>query len=87
MPHQPWDGHERRQESRDHDTLIAIVQILNNHVANFEKHIVSDLQCFKELRDTVHKLERCMWIATGVVAVFHVLPGILLLIRTVKGVL
>lgn len=37
-----WNGIERRKPSTDHDTLICLVQILDNHVLNFEKHVEDD---------------------------------------------
>lgn len=70
MPNQPWDGiTERRHKATDHDTLIGLVQILNNHVENFnklhkkfEEHILEDARRFDAINRTV-------WTATGAVGV------------------
>lgn len=45
-----WNGKERRKPSTDHDTLIALVQILDNHVENFNKHVDDDKILAKDVR-------------------------------------
>lgn len=77
MPLQPWDGTtERRQKAQDHDTLIELVTILSNHVVNFNAHVESDTSNFKELKTTVLNIERCVWVATGVIITVHVFPQV-----------
>lgn len=71
-----WEGADRRKHADDHDTLISLVQILNSHVTNFNDHILSDKKSFDKLENTVLKIERCIWIATGVIVAIHGLPSI-----------
>ncbi len=80
MPNQ-WNGPERRKDDRDHDTLITIVQILDNHVKNstaheaaFRAHEIQDQTNFEKLKISVQKIERIIWIATGIILAVQALP-------------
>lgn len=62
-----WDGIERRDKAQDHDTLIQVVEILQIHVKNFDKHINQDEENFKALN-------RTMYIGIGLVMAIQGLP-------------
>ncbi len=87
MP-QPWNGSERRKENTDHDTLIQIVQIMDNHVKNFQTHAeafraheVQDQTNFDKLRTQIAKIERIIYIATGVLLAVQALPTVFKIIH------
>ncbi len=71
-----WDGSERRDKAQDHDTLIALVEILTSHVKNFDTHVKEDGENFRSLKNTVLNIERCVWVATGVIISVHVFPKV-----------
>jgi hypothetical protein len=79
-----YTGRERRQPSKDHDTLIEMVQILKNHVANFDSlnasfknHEIRDENNFDSLRKDNFKIQRVIWLASGAVMAVEALPQIL----------
>lgn len=56
-----WDGQERRKNLSDHDTMIELVQIMKNHIDNFnehrkdfDEHKIEDNKSFKFLNRTVY---------------------------------
>lgn len=61
-----WDGIKRRKDDHgvnDHDTLIELVQILTNHVNNFNElsnvfkdHVKEDKENFKILNESRWKV-------------------------------
>lgn len=83
----PWDGRDRRKVT-DHDTIIELVQIIKNHVENFESHresykdhIKDDSSKFEELRIALEGIKRVIWIGLGV---FMTLQGIPKIIDTIQ---
>lgn len=84
MPDKPWDNQERRVETKDHDTLIQMVQILQNHVDNFKNHVSvfdvhvdKDEKSFDNLRKDNQITQRMVWMAAGAVMAVQALPVIL----------
>lgn len=65
----PWDGRERRKGSRDHDSLIEVIQILRLHVDNFEKHIEKDERQFQFLN-------RICFIGMGGLGMLQIIIGV-----------
>ena len=83
-----WNGQERRGESKDHDTLIEVVQILKNHVSNFDNlsdnfkaHEQRDEHNFSALRKDNLNLQRGFWMAAGVLMALEALPIVLKLMH------
>lgn len=81
MPNQP---------GRDHDTLIELVQIIANHVKNFEvhsnaftKHEIRDQANFDELRRDILSLKKGLYIGTGMILAVEALPKLIELIHVV----
>lgn len=75
-----WDGIERRKKAQDHDTLIQVVQILKNHVENFDKHaaqfeqhVKDDNESFQLLMRKVDLVFRYVYMGLGGVTLFTVL--------------
>lgn len=71
-----WDGVNRRvseNKSQDHDTLIEMVQILRNHVDNFDKHVEDDKTSFRVIRDQVGKHAVYIYIGLGVIGTLQFL--------------
>jgi hypothetical protein len=83
-----WNGNERRQPTKDHDTLIQVVTILDNHVKNFNMHTdafkaheIRDQANFDSLRKDVLGIQRVIWIATGIILAVQFLPTALKLMH------
>lgn len=79
-----YTGEERRRSTKDHDTLIQLVQILTNHVDNFNTHSnafraheMQDQANFDKLRTSITKIERIIWVATGIIIALDALPKII----------
>ena len=70
-----WDGIERRNKATDHDTLIQVVQILTNHVENFNQHVTDDKAAFDEIGKRLWNHAKFIYIGIGIVAVLEVLGG------------
>lgn len=60
-----WDGSERRESTKDHDTLIQMVQILQNHVNNFDKHRTDFSDHIKKDDKNFEFLNRVAWCGFG----------------------
>lgn len=73
MPNR-YTGPERRKHVDDHDTVITMLQILTDHVANFKIHTEKDDEQFKVIN-------RNMYIAIGAVIAFQGLPVLINLIK------
>lgn len=57
-----WDGKtERRSNPSDHDSLTRAIAILENHVKNFDNHVVED----NKLRERVEKHAMYIYLAIG----------------------
>lgn len=83
-----WLGNDRRTPSRDHDTLIQVVQILDNHVKNFNTHIdafklheIKDQANFDSLRKDVLAIQKVVWTASGIIIAVEALPTVLKLMH------
>lgn len=83
-----WNGSERRAPSKDHDTLIQVVTILDNHVKNFNTHTdafkaheIKDQANFDSLRKDVLGIQRVIWTATGIILAVEALPTVLKLMH------
>jgi hypothetical protein len=77
-----WDGSERRQPIRDHDTLIQMVQILQNHVHNFDdhrkefkNHEIKDETNYQKLEKVNQGTQKIIWTATGLLLSVQVIPA------------
>ena len=66
-----WDGTERRKKASDHDTLICLVQILDNHVANFNAHVEEDKVLAKEVRFST----KIIYMGLGALGIIELLMG------------
>lgn len=62
-----WDGIERRQKVQDHDTLVEVVQILKNHVDNFNMHRNEFVKHREEDGVNFKRIDKTIYLATGVV--------------------
>lgn len=67
-----WNGTERRKPSSDHDTLIELVVILNNHVTNFNKHVEDDKVLEKDIRFAT----RMIFLALGGLGMLDIIVNI-----------
>lgn len=84
MPNTPWDGKtERRINNRDHDTLIEVVQILQNHVENdtrnwqrFDAHTKEDKENFNSVTVKVDKHAMYIYMAMGAIGLLQILFGL-----------
>lgn len=83
-----WKGNERRSPAKDHDTLIQVVTILDNHVKNFNTHTeafksheIRDQVNFDSLRKDVLGIQRVVWMATGIIIAVEALPTVLKLMH------
>ncbi len=83
-----WNGNERRQVTRDHDTLTELVVILDSHVKNFnthtdafKQHEIKDQSNFDSLRKDVLGIQRVIWVATGIIIAVEALPTVLKLMH------
>lgn len=65
MPMDRWNGEERRKATRDHDTLIEMVQILKNLVTNFEEHTKDDIIAQTRLADEVKSVREFQFKVLG----------------------
>lgn len=79
------------QEGKDHDTLIQLVQIISNHVKNFDTHTtafkdheIKDQDNFDKLRTQTAKIEKVIWMATGAILMVEALPTILKLMHVIN---
>lgn len=68
-----WNGEERRLSARDHDTLIQMVQILQNHVENFDKHRDDFTEHSKDDKKNFDFLNRTVWGGLGGLAVLEII--------------
>lgn len=68
-----WNGEERRKATRDHDTLVEVVQILRSHVNNFDKHQLEDKENFKEIFEKMWKHASLIYIGFGIVVTLEFL--------------
>lgn len=73
----PWDGQERRMASRDHDTLVKLVQILTAHVKNFEyhqtafkDHQIKDETNFEKINKSIYMYNGGLLVVNVGIAVF-----------------
>lgn len=80
-----WDGKERRMPTQDHDTLIEVVQILKNHVANFDKHIEADKIAFQDIGDKLWKHAMYIYIGIGILAAINAAPALATTIKIITG--
>lgn len=88
---QSWDGKtERRKHADDHDTLIALLEILDSHVKNFnihvgdyKEHLKDDNINFKDISKQISALSKYIYIGVGVIVALDALPKI---IETIKVV-
>ena len=71
-----WDGNERRKNPTDHDTLICLTQIMANHVKNFEAHIITDNNNFKDIGDKLWNHAKYIYMGLGIVGVVEVIIGL-----------
>ena len=86
-----YQGEERRKTSRDHDTLIEMVQILKNHVANFDTlnesfktHQIKDETNFDQLRKDGLATQRIIWMATGVIMAVQAIPAVMKVLHIIN---
>lgn len=62
-----WNGEDRRKNGTDHDTLVTIVQLMKNHIDNFNKHVRDDESSFKTLKDQVNRQSVFIYTGLGIV--------------------
>lgn len=77
-------GEENRNNNKDHDTLIQLVQIMDNHVKNFNTHAdtfkaheIKDQSNFDSLRTDVLGIQKVVWTASGIIIAVQALPTVL----------
>lgn len=75
MPNANWDGRERRRATSDHDALIRIITLLENHTKSFEDHIMADNLYFKEIKNEIKAINRFMWTVIGGMVLLNALPA------------
>ena len=63
-------------DNKDHDTLIEVVQILKNHVANFDSHTVADSVAFAEIKKANSDTQKVIWSAAACVVTIGALPQV-----------
>ena len=77
MVQEKWNGHERRKSTRDHDTLIEMVQILKNHVGNFDIHRKDYLTHIGDDKKNFEFLNRVAWCGFGGLGVLEIILRII----------
>ena len=71
-----WDGRtERRAHTTDHDNLTRVVVLLENHVKNFDAHVVEDKRNFQDISDKLWGHAKYIYIGIGIIGVVEVLMG------------
>jgi hypothetical protein len=72
------------QESKDHDTLIQVVTLLDAQARNssayteaLNRHELRDQASFDALRKDVLAIQKVVWLATGILLAVQILPTIL----------
>lgn len=74
MANPRWDGKvERRLYPNDHDNIVRAITILENHVKNFDSHVVEDKENFKTIRDQIGKHAIYIYMSVGGLAVLNFL--------------
>lgn len=78
-----YHGPERRKHADDHDTVVQLLEIMNNHVGNFDthredyrRHIIDDNKFFEEIRKNIAGIHRIGWVALGALLALQVLPKV-----------
>lgn len=59
------------ENNTDHDTLIEIVQILKNHVNNFDSHVKTDSDNFRDIGNKIWVHAKWIYICIGGVGVLE----------------
>lgn len=78
MVYKSWDGNaERRKNSDDHDTLIALVEVIKNHVDNYEEHKTDNEKQFEQLIKQVAFQNKCLYTGMGFLMALEALPKII----------
>lgn len=68
-----WNGEERRLAKGDHDTLVELVQIIKNHVDNFDVHVTTDDTNFKEMKSDIKFNSKWIYIGMGAISVLQII--------------
>ncbi len=69
-----WDGRtERRANAGDHDKLTRLLEAVENHVRNFDKHVKDDEIAFKDIGNKLWNHARFIYIGIGIIAVLQLI--------------
>lgn len=72
-----WDGKtERRNNAGDHDNITRLITLLENHVKNFDSHVIEDKENFKSIGDKLWNHAKYIYIGIGIVGVVEVIMGL-----------
>lgn len=64
-----YTGPDRRKHADDHDNLIEMIQIVRNHVNNFELHRKDFDEHKKEDTTSFNSLKKHIWMQMGAMGV------------------
>ncbi len=90
--HQPqYRGPERRIHSDDHDTIVTMIQLLNNHVNNFNDHKREDESSFKTIMVKLEKqdgvldvIKRYIYIGLGILIAINGVPTVINFVKSIN---
>ena len=62
-----WDGKvERRGNPSDHDNIVRLMVSIENHVNNFDKHVVEDAKNFGSVNSKIDKQSILIYTGVGI---------------------
>lgn len=87
---QQYRGPERRIHSDDHDTIVTMIQLLNNHVNNFNDHKREDESSFKTIMVKLEKqdgvldvIKRYIYIGLGILIAINGVPTVINFVKSI----
>lgn len=81
MPNTYRGPERRRGQADDHDTLIELVQILTNHVKNFEEHTKRFEAHMADDHTNFKFLNKNIYIGMGIIGCFQFLVTVIIAIK------
>lgn len=74
-----YQGEERRiQNTKDHDTLVTLVEMTANMKESFDKHVIEDSKRIDKLGEKIWQHQRLLYILIGGATILELLMPYLL---------
>ncbi len=90
MANKPYQGPERRIHSDDHDTIVTMIQLLNNHVNNFNDHKTDDIKNFSAIMTKLERqdgvlevIKRYIYIGLGILIAINGVPTVINFVKSI----